>query len=294
MPLKGVQDAASRSRTVRAAVGPALDWLVESRSFGRWSFRANCRWTPVLLVRAALVWAWGEETALTDRYLAARQTIARLEEGQHESVSYQAFVKLLRRHSALLLCALLSVLQQRMREGLAQSYRVAGFLVFGVDGTRIGVPRSLANERMFGAAHCRTRRRGRRRRADQKKAAAPRLWLTMLWHVGTGLPWAWTSGPTGSNEREHMQRMLDWLPERSLLTADAGFVGHEFWQTLLAAGHDFLIRVGGNVKLLKHLGFYREGAGRVYLWPDAVARKNSRRSSCGWWSLTMASIPSIW
>jgi hypothetical protein len=255
------------------AIRAALAWLVTPRMFGRLSFRKDCSWTPAALVQAALVWAWGEETALTDRFLTAQQTIARLTPGQQQSVSYQAFVKLLRRHSPLLLVALIAALQRRMRDSLAKSYRVAGYLVFGVDGTRIEVPRSLANEQAFGAARCQTRRRGRRRRADQKKAAAPRMWLTMLWHVGVGLPWSWTSGPSGASERAHLQEMLTWLPERSLLTADAGFVGYEFWATLLEAGHDFLIRVGANVTLLKQLGFFRECAGRVYLWPDAQARQ---------------------
>jgi len=255
------------------AIGAVLDWLIGPRMFGRLSFRKGCTWTPPALVQAALVWAWGEETALTDRFFTARQTIAQLAGGQRESVSYQAFVKLLRRHSTLLLFALMEALQRRMRDDLAPSYRVAGYLAFGVDGTRIDVPRSLANEQAFGAAHCRTRRRGRRRRADQKKAAAPRVWLTTLWHVGAGLPWSWTSGPTGASERDHLRDMLGWLPERSLLTADAGFVGYEFWQALLEAGHDFLIRVGANVALLKQLGYFRECAGRVYLWPDAQARK---------------------
>jgi hypothetical protein len=67
--------------------------------------------------------------------------------------------------------------------------------------------------------------------------------------------------------------MLEWLPEGSLLTADAGFVGYAFWQALLDAGHDFLIRVGANVTLLKQLGYFREGVDRVYLWPDKQARK---------------------
>ena len=67
--------------------------------------------------------------------------------------------------------------------------------------------------------------------------------------------------------------MLPELPERSLLTADAGFVGYQFWQALQEAGHDFLIRVGANVTLLKRLGCCRECAGRVYLWPDGAARK---------------------
>lgn len=255
------------------ALAAALDWLVSPGLFGRRSFRKGCRWTPQSLVQAALVWAWGEETALTDRYVTARKTIAQRAAGQCESVSYQAFVKLLRRHSALLLFALIEALQRRMREALADSYRVAGFLAFGVDGTRIDVPRTVANEQAFGASHCRTRRRGRHRRSAQKKAAAPRVWLTTLWHVGAGLPWSWASGPSDSSERAHALDMLLWLPERSLLTADAGFVGYEFWHALQEAGHDFLIRVGANVTLLKQLGCFRECAGRVYLWPDKHARQ---------------------
>jgi len=150
---------------------------------------------------------------------------------------------------------------------------VAGYPAFGVDGTRVDAPRTRENEQAFGSATCRTRRRGRRRRAARKKAAAPRLWLTTLWHLGSGLPWSWTRGASDSSERDHLLEMLPCLPERSLLLADAGFTGYDFWQALLAAGHDFLIRVGANVTLLKELGYYRECAGRVYLWPDKQARQ---------------------
>src|ERR687897_2709677 len=108
------------------AIAAALNWLVTPRLFGRLSFRKDCRWTPASLAQAALLWAWGEEAALTDRFFTARQTIARLADGQQESVSYQAFVKMLRRHSALLLLALTEALQRQMREALADCYRVAG------------------------------------------------------------------------------------------------------------------------------------------------------------------------
>jgi len=254
-------------------IAAALDWLVTPPLFGRLSFRKDCSWTPESLARAALLWAWGEEAALTDRFFTARQTIARLADGQHESVSYQAFVKVLRRHSALLLGALIAALQRQMRQSLADSYRVGGFLAFGVDGTRIDVPRTAANEAAFGGRSRPARRRGWRRRADQKKAAAPRIWLTTLWHVGAGLPWGWIHGPSDASERDHLRDMLPRLPERSLLAADAGFVGYEFWSALQEAGHDFLIRIGANVTLLKRLGCVRECAGRVYLWPDQAARR---------------------
>jgi hypothetical protein len=255
------------------AVAEALRWLLAPGVFGSLSFRRDCRFTPASLVQAALVWAWSGETALTDRFVTARQTIARIGGGQAESVSYQAFIKLLRRHSNLLLFALLSALQRRLREGLCQSYRVAGYLVFGVDGTRIEVPRTAANQQALGVDLRRTRRQGRRRRVDRKKADSPSIWLTTLWHVGAGLPWAWQRGACASSERDHLRQLLARLPERSLLTADAGFTGYEFWRELLAGGHDFLIRVGGNVRLLKRLGVFRECAGRVYLWPDTAANR---------------------
>jgi hypothetical protein len=68
--------------------------------------------------------------------------------------------------------------------------------------------------------------------------------------------------------------MIPGLPAGSLVTADAGFVGYDYWKTLLLAGHHFVIRVGSNVKLLKKLGVYREREGVVCLWPDKAARKS--------------------
>jgi len=41
----------------------------------------------------------------------------------------------------------------------------------------------------------------------------------------------------------------------------------------LDAGRHLLVRVGGNVKLLKKLGYARERDGLVYLWPDRAAQK---------------------
>ena len=105
-----------------------------------------------------------------------------------------------------------------------------------------------------------------------KKVNSPQMWLTLMWHVGTGLPWDWRSGPSGSSEREHMTQMIPDLPAGSLVTADAGFVGYEYWKALLDAGHAFVIRVGSNVQLLKKLGYFQESENRVYLWPERRAR----------------------
>ena len=40
------------------------------------------------------------------------------------------------------------------------------------------------------------------------------------------------------------------LPPDTLLTADCGFFGYEFWSELVVSNREFVIRVGGNDRLL--------------------------------------------
>jgi hypothetical protein len=67
--------------------------------------------------------------------------------------------------------------------------------------------------------------------------------------------------------------MLAELPENTLIAADAGFMGYEFWHAVMEAGHSFVIRAGANVRLLKKLGYAREYEQTIYLWPNAAAKK---------------------
>jgi len=183
-----------------------------------------------------------------------------------------------------LLKAMSLVFRERMIQTLAAVWMVEGWLVFAADGSRVDVPRTRKNEERYSpksklsreAQRRRNRRRRRQRTAQaarQRKANTPRIWLTMLWHVGSGLPWDWRTGPSDSSERGHFQEMLGSVPVGSLLIADAGFVGYVLWNTILEAGHHLLVRVGSNVKLLKKLGYVRERQGLVYLWPDRAATK---------------------
>ncbi len=63
------------------------------------------------------------------------------------------------------------------------------------------------------------------------------------------------------------------FPENTLFCGDAGFVGYDFWQSIADAEHHFLMRVGGNVHLLKQLCHAREKGGIVYCWPSAAMKK---------------------
>lgn len=265
----------------------ALRWLLANVSFASITWRRDCSWTPQLLIQAAILWAWSDEKTLTHRFQAVRKIIMHCFPEQSEPAgSYQAFIKLLRKWTDPLLKVLRPAFRQKMQASLASVWTVAGWVVFAGDGSRFDVPRTRSNEARYSPksklsreAQKKKRQRQQRKAARarqqqrQNKANVPQIWLTVLWHVGSGLPWHWLAGPSDSSEREHLRQMLIELPARCLLTADAGFVGYDLWQTITQAGQQLLIRVGGNVKLLKKLGYAREREGLVYLWPDKAAKQ---------------------
>ena len=231
-----------------------------------------------------MVWATAELSTLPARFVPARQIIQKVFRWQPApGVSCQGFLKMLGKWPPELLGAVGPYLRGQMRAVEPERWETAGYAVFAADGSRVALARSASLEAAFAPRRRRTgrkRARGERRAAKRhaaaarhKKATSPQLWLTLLWHVGSGLPWAWRTGPSGASERDHLVALVPELPPPALLVADAGFVGYELWQTLLTAGHHFVIRVGANVRLLRQLGWAREPAQVVYLWPDAAARK---------------------
>jgi hypothetical protein len=102
-----------------------------------------------------------------------------------------------------------------------------------------------------------------------RKKTGPQLFVTTLWHMGTGLPWDFRIGPGTASERRHLEDMLADLPEQALVVADAGFTGYDLYRRIVAARQSFLLRVGANVHLLRKLGYLeQEGRDTVYLWPE--------------------------
>lgn len=262
-------------------------WLLAGIDWKSIAFRRESCFSPRGLALVALLWSWSDQTALTQRFARALKIARRLFACDvPRTISYQAFMKRLVRWTGPLRAVLSAALRGRMQTALAARFRTAGFSIFGGDGSRLGLPRTASNEERFSPRKSRSRKTKRNRkrkpsrrtakarlqRARQKKADSPQLWLTTLWHAGTGLPWDWRIGPSDSSERQHLTEMIDELPEDALVTADAGFVGYDFWAALLGSGRQFLIRVGSNVKLLKKLGYVRESGQTVYLWPKRAAR----------------------
>jgi len=281
------------------ALKDALLWLLKADDLSAIQFRDDCTWSPLGLVFAALLWSWSDENTLTGRFSTARKicfkALGKLALGPQKNKkgkarmpagSYQAFMKILRTWTTILVLQLMVVFRNRMRTALADRLLVASFEVFAVDGSRIELPRTESNESRFSPRKAQKRRRGkgakrrkpasRRDRAERcraKKINSPQVWLTIMWHVGTGLPWDWRTGPSDSSEREHFRQMIAGLPKRALATADAGFVGYHYWKEVMDSGRHLLVRVGSNVRLLKNLGYVRQKRDLVYLWPDEAAAK---------------------
>ena len=270
----------------------AINWLFRKRVFREIKVRKNAKWTPRMLVVVALLWAWSNAQGLEERFKEGRKVAAKLFRWLPDpGETYQGFMKQLVKWHVELQVLCIGELRTRMEQDLFGHWRTAGFVVIAGDGSRIELPRTEANEAAYSPKRKKTKKgkkgsrkqrksnRGKRwrngKRQSQesisKKANSPQMWLTLFWHVGTGLPWGWRTGPSGSSERDHLQEMLPELPENTLITADAGFMGYEFWDAVMKAGHSFVIRAGANVRLLKKLGFSREYENTIYLWPKWAA-----------------------
>jgi hypothetical protein len=265
-----------------------LDWLLAPAVFASLPGRSQATWKPRMLAAAAVQWATSELSTLHERFARARKILKHVFRWQlAPGVSYQGFVKMLAKWQPELLGAVVPHLREQMQAELPAQWETAGYAVFAGDGTRVALARSESLEATFAPVRRRRKSAHRKQAAAarrtpkkqaaasrQKKATSPQLWLTLVWHVGSGLPWAWRTGPSGSSERDQLVALVPELPAHALVVADAGFVGYDFWQALLTAGHHFVIRVGANVRLVRQLGWTREYAQGVYLWPDQAARKH--------------------
>ena len=218
-------------------------------------------WSAWMLAMGAILMVWDSTPSLTARFDSVRATLRELFSKKPLGGSYQGFIKALMKHSPALLSLLTPHLRQRLRD-LAGTHRLCqGWCAFAVDGSRVECPRTAANQKVL--------------RCAGRKKTGPQLFLTTILHMGTGLPWAFQTGPGTDSERNHLRNLLHLLPAHALLVADAGFVGYDLLAALLQSGSQFLIRVGSNVTLLRELGFaVAQADNTVYLWPDRHRQNN--------------------
>jgi hypothetical protein len=198
--------------------------------------------------------AWDEGQTLDSRWEHAREVADGLHRHWALGTSYSGFAAALVRESPRIVAGIKTKFRQAMLAMGNRHQTRCGWRAFAVDGSRVETPLTRANEDGLGCAG--------------REKSGPQVFLTTLWHMGLGLPWDFRVGPGTDSERRHLEQMLDDLPQNSLIVADAGFVGYELCQRVLNAGQSFLLRVGGNMRLLTDLGWEHEQRdGLVYLWP---------------------------
>lgn len=244
-----------RSPSYRDDLAEAIRRHLPWQFFGRWPLAKGLTWTPQRLVWMALLMTWSAEQTLADRFDAVRDFLKAAFPHWRLGVSYTGWYEAQARWLAPVPSAVARRLRQQMAAFAGRQWAREGWCALAADGSRVECPRTAANERGLGCAG--------------KERTAPPLFLTALWHMGTGLPWDFRIGPGTASERRHLEDMPADLPPRALVVADAGFSGYDLCRRIAAAGRSFLLRVGRNVRLLRKLGVVRrEGASVVYLWPE--------------------------
>jgi len=245
----------------RQLLAAGMNEFLPAALFSFFAKAPGLRWLPRMLVFAAILMSWEEAATLGARFDRARRTVGAMFPSRRAvGKTYQGFLRRLLQFHDCLLETVTFHFRHVLQQGAGTFWTREGLLAFAIDGSRVECPRTRKNEEAFGHAG--------------KKGCGPQMWLTTLWHMGTGLPWAWKQGRSDECERHHLREMLSVLPAGALVVGDAGFVGYELLQAILAGGRSFLVRVGGNVRLLKELGWVkRYGEDTVFLWPQKFHRQ---------------------
>jgi hypothetical protein len=232
----------------------AIGKLLPGRFFCRWR-SAGSKWSPLRVFWVAILMVWSAEQTLQARFEETQEVVRSLFPKWTLGKSYTGWYEAQAKWLTPLRPALGKRLRQQLQTRAGRHWKREGWCAFTADGSRVECPRTAANEEELKCAG--------------KKKTGPQLFVTTLLHMGTGVPWDFRIGPGTASERRHLEEMLADLPPWSLVVADAGFTGYEFYRRIAAAQQSFLLRVGSNVHLLKELGYFeREGRDTVYLWPE--------------------------
>lgn len=231
----------------------AIQTVFPPQFFSRFSAHGNAEWTAQKVFWMSIVMSWQAKAPVHEQFEYARDVLKEVFPRWKVPKSLSRFLEvrqgLLEEMRGPILLWL-----QAVGTRYFEAWRVRGWMLFGVDGSRFETCRTTANEQGLGCAG--------------KESTTPQVFQTTLLHIGTGLPWNFQLGPGTDSERRHLDGMLDSLPPQSMLTADAGFISFDLCRWLVAHNHWFLLRVGANVHLLTELGWTVERKGQtVYLWP---------------------------
>lgn len=229
-----------------------LNALFPPQLFGECPRHGNEAWTPRIVLWMSLIMFWVAGKTLDEQFSQARKIVRFMKPDWKVPVSVSGFVAAQIRWWPLVAGILILRLRPQETRGLA--YRVQGWLLLAVDGSRFECPKTTKNEAGLGCAG--------------RDKTAPQIFHTLLQHVGTGLPWDFRLGKGTDSERRHLLDMLKGLPEKTLLVADAGFVSYDLGVLLTEAKCRFVMRIGANKTLIENLHEEETRENIVSLWPE--------------------------
>ena len=170
------------------------------------------RWEiqPLLYVLLCMTWCLGDSQP--ERFETARACYVALHpKRRRPGKTVQGFDKAL----LALPCSVLHTVAHLFRKQILARFgslmTTDGWIVLGCDGSRIRTPRTVELEKRLGNSGV----------DKNSKCKTPRIWLTALVHLQSGMPWSWRVGKGDSSERLHLLRLIPTLPLRALIVTDA-------------------------------------------------------------------------
>lgn len=141
------------------------------------------RWTPRLLATCAILMSWLPGRAMLDSFQAAHDAVVAMYSSRRRpGGSCQGFLAALAKQSRKMLVTVVLSLQRATCRVAADQWRWNGngWVLLAADGSRVECPMTQANEEGLGCAG--------------KNKTTPQLFVTVLYHVATGVPWRWRRG----------------------------------------------------------------------------------------------------
>jgi hypothetical protein len=216
------------------------------------------RWRLTAVVWVLLGCAWCTGDSLEERFAASRAVfVACHQHDRRPGETFAGFLDALARLPMPVLRALAAGVRGQIRALFGGLLRVNGWMVFACDGSRLECPRSEELQARLGEAG--------------KPGSAPSVYLSTLVLLPCAMLWAWQLGKGTASELDHLCRMLPTLPDRSLIVADAFYMGYDLFCSITQkpVAASFLVRLSSRAYLYtdESLPLERFREGLVWYWP---------------------------
>ena len=220
--------------------------------------REPSRWRLTAVVWVLLGCAWCTGDSLEERFAASRAVfVACHQHDRRPGETFAGFLDALARLPMPVLRALAAGVRGQIRALFGSLLRVNGWMVFACDGSRLECPRSEELQARLGEAG--------------KPGSAPSVYLSTLVLLPCAMLWAWQLGKGTASELDHLGRMLPTLPDRSLIVADAFYMGYDLFRSITQkpVSASFLVRLSSRAYLYtdESLPLERFREGLVWYWP---------------------------